>query len=325
MKTRQSNMELLRIVSMLMVLAVHLDGASLRLPEPMGEISAMTARDWWRLIVESISIIGVNCFVLISGYFGINARWRSFVNLSATCLFYAVGIYLAMYSFGNIEWSWKSFGESFLIYTHTDLWFIPAYLGLFILSPLLNAAIENLSQKRFSTCLLAFTIFTLYAGWGWGGRFNPSGYTIFQLILLYLIGRYIRLYFPKDKLSGKTCFLIYCLFISLILAQSLWCSLIWTFAYNSPFVLGASIAFFLMFRSLHFYSEQTNLMAVSALSVYLIHKNPIIWILLKNWTLSMWNDLTLTQFSFVFIFAIIAIYVFCITIDRIRILLTSKL
>lgn len=44
---RQSNFELLRIVSMLMVLAVHIDGASLGLPEPLGCVATLTARDWW--------------------------------------------------------------------------------------------------------------------------------------------------------------------------------------------------------------------------------------------------------------------------------------
>ena len=64
---RQSNIELLRIVSMLMVLAVHVDGASLGLPEPMGDIASLTARDVWRIIVEAVAIIGVNSFTMNSG------------------------------------------------------------------------------------------------------------------------------------------------------------------------------------------------------------------------------------------------------------------
>lgn len=71
---RKSNIELLRIVSIVMVLIVHLDGASLGLPEPMGNITTVSGRDWWRLVVESFAIIGVNCFTLISGYFGIKAH-----------------------------------------------------------------------------------------------------------------------------------------------------------------------------------------------------------------------------------------------------------
>ncbi|MBR5899748.1 MAG: hypothetical protein IKZ14_09830, partial [Muribaculaceae bacterium] len=81
---RKSNIELLRIVSIVMVLIVHLDGASLGLPEPMGNIAAVSSRDWWRLVVESFAIIGVNCFTLISGYFGIKAHWRGFAKFAAT-------------------------------------------------------------------------------------------------------------------------------------------------------------------------------------------------------------------------------------------------
>lgn len=75
MKGRESNLEALRIVSMLMVVLVHIDGASLGLPYIKGEFSALTSRDLWRLIVESFTIIGVNCFTLISGYFGIRLRF----------------------------------------------------------------------------------------------------------------------------------------------------------------------------------------------------------------------------------------------------------
>ena len=73
---RQSNMELLRVVSMLMVLAVHIDGASLGLPRLGGNLGAMTARDAWQLVTEALAIVGVNCFTLISGYFGIRLRLR---------------------------------------------------------------------------------------------------------------------------------------------------------------------------------------------------------------------------------------------------------
>lgn len=67
---RQSNLELLRIVSMLFIIMLHIGAASIGLPAPL---QTTTSRDIWVLIVESFSIIGVNCFALISGYFGIKA------------------------------------------------------------------------------------------------------------------------------------------------------------------------------------------------------------------------------------------------------------
>ena len=91
--SRRSNMELLRIIAMMLVVIVHMCGAALGLPAPKGDIASITSSDWWKLSVESISIIGVNIFVLISGYFGINTRWQTFWRFSLQCLFYSVGIY----------------------------------------------------------------------------------------------------------------------------------------------------------------------------------------------------------------------------------------
>ena len=79
-KVRKSNMEMLRIVSMLMVLAVHVDGASLGLPDACGDACSLDSRAWWRLVVEGFAIVGVNCFTMISGYFGVRLTWRSVVR-----------------------------------------------------------------------------------------------------------------------------------------------------------------------------------------------------------------------------------------------------
>ena len=55
---------------MLFIIMLHIGAASIGLPAPL---QTTTSRDIWVLIVESFSIIGVNCFALISGYFGCDA------------------------------------------------------------------------------------------------------------------------------------------------------------------------------------------------------------------------------------------------------------
>ena len=45
LKERESNLEALRIVSMMMVVLVHIDGASLGLPSIKGDLQALTSRD----------------------------------------------------------------------------------------------------------------------------------------------------------------------------------------------------------------------------------------------------------------------------------------
>lgn len=132
MPVRQSNIELLRIISMLMVLTVHVDGASLGLPAPDGDFASLSGHDVWRLAVESVAIIGVNCFTMISGYFGIRLRWKSALSFLFECLFYSVAIYIVgCIAFGGFSWS--GWIESWMILSHTDLWYVPAYFGLMLL------------------------------------------------------------------------------------------------------------------------------------------------------------------------------------------------
>lgn len=315
---RQSNIELFRIISMLLILVVHLDGASLGLPAPMGDIASITARDWWRLIVESISIIGVNCFVLISGFFGIKTSWKGFVRFSLYCLFYSVAIYCIVAIGIKGDWSWEGLAESFMIYTHTDLWFVPAYLGLFLLAPFLNKSVESLNLKQFSLYLGALIAFNIYAGWCWGGRFNPTGYTILHLVMIYLIGRYINRFMPQIKYLGVYSTIIWISSTVLILISSLYLKSTVAFAYNSPFVILASISFFMMFKSMTFSSKAINYCATSAFAVYLVHKNPLVWIDFSKWIKEMWNELSLPTFTLLVIALSLGIFYACVVIDQSR-------
>lgn len=315
---RQSNIELFRIISMLLILIVHIDGASVGLPQPMGDIDSMTSRDWWRLIVESISIIGVNCFVLISGYFGIRASWKGFARFTLYCLFYSVAIYCIVAIGINKEWSWQGLGESFLVYTHTDLWFVPAYLGLYLIVPFLNKSIETLTCKQYSIWLGAFVAFNLYAGWFWGGKFNPTGYTILHLVMIYLIGRYIARFMPKIKHLGLYATIAWVASIGLILLNSLYDKSTVAFAYNSPFVIMASVSFFMMFKSITITNNVINYCASSAFAVYLVHKNPLVWIPFVGWIKDMWQQLTLPMFTLFVVAVSLGVFYACIFIDQPR-------
>ena len=67
---RDSNIELLRIVSMILVMVVHADYVSFG-PPTQTDISNSFLYSFSRSGIEAISAICVNVFVLISGWFGI--------------------------------------------------------------------------------------------------------------------------------------------------------------------------------------------------------------------------------------------------------------
>ncbi len=75
-KTRASNFELLRLVCMFYIVLHHFIVHGLKSAGYWGE-----AINIYSVISNSFIIVGVNCFVLISGYFGIQSSWKGFIHL----------------------------------------------------------------------------------------------------------------------------------------------------------------------------------------------------------------------------------------------------
>lgn len=327
-KERQSNFELLRILSVVMVLVLHLDGGALGIPEPMGDIASLDARDWWRLIVQSIAIIGVNCFTLISGYFGIKAHWRGFMRFAFTCLFYSLGIYLALVVAGLIQWRWSDFADAAMALTHTDLWYVRAYVALYLLSPMLNEAIKTLDRRRYMWALLSIVALNVYAGWLWGGTFNATGFSVMQLVMMYLIGQYLGRYglFRGNCDKAVVYVSIYVLSTVAFVVQALYCETLRIFAYNNPFVIISSVAFFMWFSTMKFKSSVINVISASAFAVYLLHKNPYIWGgVIKRLSKYMWDNMSLVEFTRATIAFVVVIYLVSFAVDRVRMFIASRL
>ena len=314
-------MELLRIISMLMVLTVHADGAALGLPTLLGNTSSATAYDLWRLAVESVAIIGVNCFTMISGYFGIKLRWRSAATYLFQCLFYAVGIYAAVSIAFPAIFSWQGLIDSCMILTHTDLWYVPAYFGLMLLSPVLNAGLESLTRRQFAIVLSAFALFNVWCGWWWGGAFNPTGYTLIQLILVYMVARYLRLHVDLGAILRRRTVVaaVYVLATACIFVSSIYMEPLKAFAYNSPFVLASTISFFMLFATISLQSRIINYAARSAFAAYLIHKAPLIWgNVMRPGILRLESSLPGWQFTLAAAGIVVGFYLLSMAVDPIR-------
>lgn len=327
-KERQSNFELLRIISMLMVLGVHIDGASLGLPEPSGCWASLTARDTWQIVTESICIVGVNCFTMISGYFGIRLTSKSVFSYLFQCAFYAVGIYSLAMILRPESCSWRGWAESWLVLSHTDLWYVPAYFLLMLLSPFINAGLDKLSRQRYSILLAVLAAYNIWCGWWWHGNFNPTGYTIMQLILMYIAGGYIHRYVHDDCLCHVRLW-VACGFVVSALAVSVsavYLHPLQAFAYNSPFVMAESIFLFLLLSTIRFQSRVINRMARGAFAVYLIHKSPVIWGgVMKPAVIILWNSTPLWVFALSSAVLGIVVYTGASAIDMIRQRISSYL
>lgn len=290
---RQSNFELLRIVAMIFILILHVDHLSFGFPSTQ-EIAASPFSAFLRTWLETIAVVAVNTFVLISGYFGIRLQVERFAGLLFQSAFYIMGVYLVLVTVG-----WETFSVGHFVRCLSPLdpsggWFIPVYIGLMLLSPILNAFVTQAREKDLLGIIIVLLLMQSVFGWGIDHLKVGAGYSLFSFILLYLIGQYLRKYPETFYSKGKASrYLGIYLGISLLnalisyVASALHLLLpsipsdlgnhkmisIIPLAYSSPLNIIGAVCLFIAFSRLKIRSQLINWVASSVLAVYLIHCN----------------------------------------------------
>lgn len=101
---------------------------------------------WGRILQQGISIVAVDVFVLISGWFSIKPKTKSICSFLFQIAFLQILSYAVFVSAGFVEFSKESFKDLMMLKPFQG-WFIKAYLLLYIISPVLNTFVENASKR----------------------------------------------------------------------------------------------------------------------------------------------------------------------------------
>jgi len=215
-------------------------------------------------------------------------------------------------------------------------WFIRAYVGLLILSPVLNSFVSNASQEQFLTVLVTFYTFqTLYGFIFTPGfaNFVEAGYSTFSFIGLYLLARYFKIYVsPNTKYNAKTYIFIFIAttFTITIISfvgtavykvQGLWL----LYRYSSPFVIVQALSILLYFNEFKFKSSKINRIALSSYAPFLLHTafgdefyRPTVLHIYGSANHFMYKGCIVLLF-------VSGVYITAIVLDRIRIFLWNKI
>lgn len=233
-------------------------------------------------ITQTFCVYGVNLFMLISGYFMVKRKEASMLKILKLLLdvaFYGVIMYGISVAIGLNTFSITGLVKAAVPMLAGYRWFVVAYIVVYSLSPFINTTLQHLSKHSYLTLLLIyFVFFSLWPSFLPHPPLDDYGYSFNHLIFVYLIGGYIRLHMKNVKLAYcivalVLCFAattaIFCLDgVSIPFVSTLF---FYNTAYNSVFVLGASIALFLMFTKLSFSNRAVNVLASSAFAVFLMH------------------------------------------------------
>lgn len=284
-KQRESSIEVLRIISMFLVLVIHANFLSNEAPTTALAVSRPVTA-YTQYFFASISYTCVNTFVLISGWFGINFKWKSLRSLLFQCLFWGVIGYGIAYFFEDNKALCINDFYTCLMLHQDDYWFVKSYLLLYLLSPLLNIFVEHATKTQFRLVLICFYSFQSVFGWAtYAVGFFEAGYSTMSFVGLYLLAKYTRLYTPKwSQLPIRTdmIFIIFVIFATSVISYitvRLGIDIVWIkmYSYINPIIIFESLLLVISFAKFHFHNKFVNWVAASALAVYLLHCNTFIF------------------------------------------------
>jgi len=324
---RQSNFELLRIVCMLMIITGHIlnyQHTDFDLDNPDYIIPKF---------FKGFLFVAVNSFVLISGYWGIQFKVQKLLKLEFQILFYSIMVFLVMTLLGFHQIDFKHDFFYFLPVITKRYWFVTCYISLFLISPFLNHIKDHLSKSDYKMFLLGgFVIIYLWPTFTFlidaPNLIEDGGYGIVNFIYLYFLGHYIHQYYRCNH-SWKFYILLYLIISSLlgvfqyIISLLLGFDFTSLFCYNTIFIFGASVSFFIAFSKMSFQSRWINYLAKSCFSVFLIHAHLLLW---GNYCSYIGvNDYRGFSFLLLLAWQPITIYLVCSIIENLRLFIFGKM
>ncbi|MBR5657519.1 MAG: acyltransferase family protein [Prevotella sp.] len=332
-KVRDSNMELLRIVAMILVMVVHADFRALGWPstEDIGLNNMLP-----RFLVESFSIICVDTFVLLSGWYGIRFKWNRLGELFFQVLFFLlIGVGIWFLTVRNHQESYGILIRHLLLFGNWDYWFVKCYVLLYVFSPILNAFVENCTKRQFLAVLVMFFVMQTYLGWITDGvKWYADGYSGISFMGLYLLSRFIRLHPNALIVEHKLWFYLF-VYVALAVLNGLLAYYVFIsghialykrlFYYINPLVIIQAIAFLLFFSKLEFKSRIINWIAISSFAIYLLHSSFAGELVYDGTISAIYKRYSHVSMVFLVTIFLVIVFVTSILLDKLRLYFWKKL
>lgn len=274
-KLRNSSVELYRILATFAVLIVHFNGWFVDAPKPF-DINAFTITDVGQIVIEAMTIICVNMFLIITGYFGLKLKLESLLRIAFLLVLIYIPFYLLNYYIGG-TFVLKSFIGKFFVVTQAG-YFVQCYVFLMFLSPVLNAFL-SLDRKIVLRWTFAFIIvetwFDCFMGiecLGFSG-----GYAIMHFVLMYMIGRCLFIYKEELLRIRRSYWMFGYIACTLVIILMFVIGLKFSLYYSNPVTILSTCCSFMPFLYKNYHNTVINWIASSTLSVYIIQVTPPVY------------------------------------------------
>lgn len=283
-KIRKTNIEILRIVAMMFIIFSHFYSHG------GFEVVSFNENGLFLHSIQILGKIGVNIFILISGYFLISNNEISVKKLLLMwieILFYSITIYLLVVVFSKESFSIRNMVKLFFPISSKQMWFVSSYFIMYIFHPFINILLKNLEKQKYEVLIIIMTTIWCIFPTILNKDFECN--KLIWFFYIYSIGGYIKL-FPNfiehDKKNKYLYGAIACYILSIIaiavfdIINKDYSVL---FGLQKLPTLVISLLLFIYFVCIKLKNNMViNEVAKCTFGVYLIHDNPylkeIIWI-----------------------------------------------
>lgn len=325
---RNSNLELYRILVMLSIVAHHYVVNSGVLE--VASESPTSFRSIYYYLMGAWGKTGINCFVLITGYFMCKSEitLQKFLKLLFQVIFYMVMVNAVLVGGGKETLSRETLLSDLQLLFDVSYCFTSCFIFFYLFIPFLNILVNNMTQKQHKylviLCLIVYTgISTLKLG-------EVSMNYVVWFCILYFISSYIRLYGLFQRLhwglvvGGALFFAIASIMVTVLINGYFgkdWNPYHLVSDSNKLLAVVLSVSLFMFFKDLRIpQSKWINRIAQSCFGVLLIHANSDA---MRQW---LWGDLLNVSgqyyndtFILHSLLSVFGIYMVCTVIDQLRI------
>lgn len=338
-KERNSNLELYRIIVMLLIVAHHyVVNSGLTAADGPILTNPLAAKSIFLLLFGMWGKTGINCFVLITGYFMCKSHitMKKYAKLLLEVYFYRFVFYAVFLATGYTSFGVVSFVKLLLPVTRVADNFTGCFLVFYLTIPFLTILVQNMTEKqhRYLLLLCGFAYTLIGSVPSFGITFNYVSW----FGVLFFIASYLRLYPQKwsdnTKLWGGLTLMSVIVSICSVLvltwfgAKTGRTGLHYFFVADSNKILAVitAITSLMFFKNLQIKNSRfINSVAASTFGVLCIHANSDA---MRQW---LWKDALnnvgayFTNYTVAHaVGAVLGVFVICTVIDQLRIHFIEK-
>jgi len=214
-KERNSSLELLRIIAMLLIIAHHYvvhGGFSFDFSNNAVSVAYLK-------IISMFGKSACSIFALITGYFMISIDtkkgfYRKIIPLLFKMLFCSLIVFFVVYIFGG-ECGVKDLIRTLMPLFFGNNWYVKTYVAFYFFIPFINQYLLSIDKKRYQQLLILIMCIYLIANTISLNQFDVLGGAGFMFVM-YVFGSYYKLYGNKERLNTKNLMIsMLCLFVIL--------------------------------------------------------------------------------------------------------------